>query len=215
MGRGWGDDLYSIQGRLLRAGLIQYWKIFHGHSTIKPDEMFTQPVHGDTRGHHFKINVPHVTMGVCKRSFSYHCVTVWNRLPDSVVNSTDLKTFKAALSHAIHDNLYSFVEWLIQQMDLVTSMLSRKPAIFLQCYEMRTLQIQLCKTCKLRAVITSELACPLILGSLHAYCLILMAVRRGEPYRERTRWELSLSSSALTRSVVISISDIAVFVWLA
>ena len=102
--------LYSIQGRLLRADLIQYWKIFHGHSTIKPDEMLTQPLRGDTRGHRFKIHVPRVTMDVRKRSFSYRCVTVWNRLPDSVVNSTDLKTFKAALSHAMHDNLYSFVE---------------------------------------------------------------------------------------------------------
>ena len=46
-------DLYSIQGRLLRADLIQYLKIFHGYSTIKPDVMLTQPLCGDTRGASF------------------------------------------------------------------------------------------------------------------------------------------------------------------
>ena len=43
-------------------------------------------------------------------------------------------------------------------------------------------------------MITSELACPLILGSFHAYCLILMAVRRGEPYQVREPSERILAT---------------------
>ena len=50
------------------------------------------------------------------------------------------------------------------------------------------------KKAKLRAVITIELACPLILGSLHAYCLILMAVRRGEPYQVREPGERAVGT---------------------
>ena len=46
-------NLYSVQGRLLRADIIQLWKIFHWYSTIKPDDLFTQPLRGDTRGHIF------------------------------------------------------------------------------------------------------------------------------------------------------------------
>ena len=37
------SELSSVQGRLLRADLIQYWKIFHDLSCIKPADMFTKP----------------------------------------------------------------------------------------------------------------------------------------------------------------------------
>ena len=70
------------------------------------NQIFTQLLRGDTRGHRFKIHVCTyhtflLSMDGRKRSFSYRCVTVWNRLLDSVIDSTDLKTFKAPLSHAI------------------------------------------------------------------------------------------------------------------
>ena len=103
-------SLYSVQGRLLRADLIQYWKIFHDLSCIKPVDMFTQPPHSGTRGHRFKIHVTHTALDMCKRSFSHRSVALWNGLPDSVVAAADLSTFKIALSRAIHDDLYKFVE---------------------------------------------------------------------------------------------------------
>ena len=103
-------SLFSMQGRLLRADLIQYWKIFHDLSCIKPADLFTQPPHSGTRGHRFKIHVTHAALDVCKRSFSHRSIALWNRLPDSVVAAADLSTFKIALSRAIHDDLYKFVE---------------------------------------------------------------------------------------------------------
>ena len=46
-------DLYSVKGRLLRADLIKYWKIFHGECSIRPTDIFSMaPVLG-TRGHRF------------------------------------------------------------------------------------------------------------------------------------------------------------------
>ena len=103
-------SLFSVQGRLLRADLIQYWKIFHDLSCIKPADMFTQPPRSGTRGHRFKIHVTHAALDVCKRSFSHRSVALWNGLPDSVVAAADLSTFKTALSRAIHEELYKFVE---------------------------------------------------------------------------------------------------------
>ena len=32
-------NLYSVQGGLLRADLIQYWKILNGHSCIAPNDL--------------------------------------------------------------------------------------------------------------------------------------------------------------------------------
>ena len=103
-------NLYSVQGRLLRADLIQFWKIFHDLSCIKPEDMFTQPPHSGTRGHRFKIHVTRAVSDVRKRCFSHRSVALWNGLPDDVVAAGSLTTFKAALSRTIHDDLYKFAE---------------------------------------------------------------------------------------------------------
>ena len=60
--------LYSIQGRLIRADLIQYWKIFNGKSCIAPHSMFAQPQTG-TRGHPFKIMVTRANTDIRQRFF--------------------------------------------------------------------------------------------------------------------------------------------------
>ena len=44
-------DLYSVQGRLLRADLIKYWKIFHNQSSVCPTDIFTLAPQVGTRGH--------------------------------------------------------------------------------------------------------------------------------------------------------------------
>ena len=42
-------NLLSVQGRLLRADLIEYWKFVHGNSSISPGDMFAQPFRQGTR----------------------------------------------------------------------------------------------------------------------------------------------------------------------
>ena len=44
-------DLYSVQGRLLRADLIRYWKILNNKSCIHPVRLFTLLHLSRTRGH--------------------------------------------------------------------------------------------------------------------------------------------------------------------
>ena len=102
--------LYSVQGRLLRADLIQYWKMFNDISCIKPETFFASPPRGGTRGHCFKIHVPYISSDVRKRSFSYRSVSTWNSLPESVVTAPTVACFKTALENAIRDDLYHFTE---------------------------------------------------------------------------------------------------------
>ena len=103
-------DLYSIQGRLLRADLIKYWKIFHGLSAIKVSDIFQlAPVVG-TRGHSCKIFHPHSRLDCKKRFFSVRCIPVWNSLPADTVAASSLSSFKRLLHNAMGNTLYDYVE---------------------------------------------------------------------------------------------------------
>ena len=55
-------NLYSVKGRLLRADLIKYYKIFNGLSVIFPRELFVMPPASHTRGHRFKVLKPLVSI---------------------------------------------------------------------------------------------------------------------------------------------------------
>ena len=101
--------LYSVQGRLTRADLIQLWKIVNGHSCITPDPLFTMSQNRVTRGHSLKIHVPRSHTDVRKRSFSRRCIDVWNRLPEWVVTATDLQSFKRGLEQTIPEKLVEYV----------------------------------------------------------------------------------------------------------
>ena len=101
--------LYSVKGRLMRADLIQYWKIFHRKSCVPPEIMFPQPFTRVTRGHLYKIGVTHVNTDVRKRSFSKRCVNAWNRLPEHVVDAPDVSAFKRGLDDVIPDLLFDYV----------------------------------------------------------------------------------------------------------
>ena len=100
--------LFSIQGRLTRADLILYWKIFHGKSYITPQSMFAHPQTA-TRGHPFKIMVRRANTNIRQRFFSQRCINLWNSLPAEVVTATDLQSFKRGLAEAIPDNLVEYV----------------------------------------------------------------------------------------------------------
>ena len=99
--------LFSIEGRLTRADLIQYWKIFHGKSYITPHSMFVQP-QTNTRGHPFKIMVMRANTDIRQRFFSQRCVNLWNSLPVDVVTAPDLQSFKRCLADAIPDKLVQY-----------------------------------------------------------------------------------------------------------
>ena len=101
-------DQYSVSGRLLRNDLIQYWKIFHGKSSVSPPDLFTLAPQSTTRGHRYKLSHVRTQTDVRRRAFAVCHVTVWNSLPDHVVSENDLKTFKGMLANSLGDALYHF-----------------------------------------------------------------------------------------------------------
>ena len=103
-------DLYSVQGRLLRADLIQYWKILNGKSCIAPADIFRLSPETRTRGHPRKLYCPTVRTDVRKRSFSVRHILIWNSLPAPVACAPDLSHFKHQLHTHIRDMLYTFID---------------------------------------------------------------------------------------------------------
>ena len=99
---------YSVRGRLIRADIIQCWKMFHAQCTVDPTTMFTLAPQSGTRGHRFKLCHVRAQTDVRKRSFSVRCVELWNSLPDRVVAETDYKTFKNLLADTLCEMLYSY-----------------------------------------------------------------------------------------------------------
>ena len=100
-------DLFSMQGRLLRADLIMVWKIFNGLCAISPDQVFTMNP-SSRRGHSLKIFLPRSNLEIRKRSFAIRVVNDWNSLCETTVTSQSLDTFKRLLQRDLGQRLYDF-----------------------------------------------------------------------------------------------------------
>jgi len=103
-------DLYSVGGRLLRADIIKYWKIFHGKSGIIPSDLFTMAPAVGTRGHRFKVAHVRCHVECRKRFFALRCVDLWNSLPDQVVALDTVESFKRGIHGCLGELLYEFVD---------------------------------------------------------------------------------------------------------
>ena len=101
-------NLYSVKGRLLRADLIKCWKIFHGECGIQPTDIFVMAPALGTRGHRFKILLPHCSTEARKRYFTVRCISPWNSLPDSVVALDTVHAFKSALHTYLGQRLFQY-----------------------------------------------------------------------------------------------------------
>ena len=101
-------NLYSVQGRLLRADLIQYWKILNDKSCILPNQMFASPNLSRTRGHSLKLFHPTVMTDTRRRFFSVRCIQKWNRLPREAACAPNLSRFKQLLNTYIRDDLFAY-----------------------------------------------------------------------------------------------------------
>lgn len=102
-------NLYSVQGRLIRADLIQCWKVFNGQSCLSPDDMFNLRPQTRTRGHCFHIFPIHSHTDIRQRFFSVRCVRAWNALPADVVCSPSLGSFKRMLDVHARGSLFGYV----------------------------------------------------------------------------------------------------------
>ena len=104
-------NLYSVQGRLIRADLdlIQYWKIFNEKSHIVPTDLFQLAPQTGTRGHCFKIFLPTIHTDVRKWFFNVRCISTWNSLPQHVVTVSSVSCFKKLLAEVMGDALFKYV----------------------------------------------------------------------------------------------------------
>ena len=102
-------DLFSFQGRLLRADLILVYKILHQKCAIDPVDVFLLREDGTTRGHDLKLFKPRTRLETRKRFFSVRVIDLWNNLSNDTVTSESVNQFKANLKHDLGALLYEFV----------------------------------------------------------------------------------------------------------
>ena len=101
-------NLFSVQGRLLRADLILTYKIFHGLTSLRPDSLFQVAVSSRTRGHNYKILTPLTHIEVRRRFFAVRVINWWNSLGHDTVNADSLNNFKVLLHRDLGAALFEF-----------------------------------------------------------------------------------------------------------
>ena len=89
--------LTSLELRRIRGDLIQVFKIVHGFDGLCFDSFFKFARFTKTRGHRFKLEGKRCRLDVRKYFFSQRVVDEWNCLPESVVTSTSVNSFKNSI----------------------------------------------------------------------------------------------------------------------
>ena len=92
--------LESLEHRRLVTDLTLVYQILHGHYDTQLDATLCITDNPRTRGHVYKLLKPHCTIDATKYFyfFSNRVINIWNNLPDMVVHSPTLSTFKRYLS---------------------------------------------------------------------------------------------------------------------
>ena len=103
-------DLFSLQGRLLRADLILVWKMFNGKCAIPVNNLFSLSTNTATRGHSMKLVVPKSRLDLRHKFFSVRIVNQWNALSSETVEADSLNKFKRLLLLDLGDELYEYNE---------------------------------------------------------------------------------------------------------
>ena len=88
-------NLYSIEDRLKRGDLILMYRIMTEDLDIKRGLMFPVLKTSTARGHHLKINHGKPShLDVRRNFFSQRVIIPWNELPQHVVESCSIDSFK-------------------------------------------------------------------------------------------------------------------------
>ena len=100
--------LPSLQYRRLRADMLQVFKILHVIDRINPSIFFDLMDEARTRGHKYKISKQRGNTSFRLNSFSNRVVETWNALPEYVVDSSNVNTFKSRLNSVWIDHPIKF-----------------------------------------------------------------------------------------------------------
>ena len=94
--------LTKLETRRLRGDLIEVFKIFHGLTDQNPLEFFTL-ASNNLRGHALKLYKPRILGDIGKFSFSFRVLNHWNDLPEEVVFTDNVNSFKNKIDVIIRD----------------------------------------------------------------------------------------------------------------
>ena len=88
----------SLQKRRCVFDLVELFKIIHNLSPLNFDDFFPFAEHNSTRGHQYKLAKKYCHLDCRKYFFVNRVVNVWNALPDEIVSSDSLYSFKHKVS---------------------------------------------------------------------------------------------------------------------
>ena len=77
--------------------MVQMYKISRNIDELGTSKMFTVNTN-NTRGHHFKLFKTEFNLNTSKNIFSNRIINLWNSLPNQVVETKALNTFKTRLN---------------------------------------------------------------------------------------------------------------------
>ncbi len=88
----------SFDYSLLSTGeLVCMFKITHGLQEFPMESTFTHPTRKGLRGHAYKFHQQRCCTRRRQYAFSIRAVPFWNTLPDEIVNTSSVKSFKTLL----------------------------------------------------------------------------------------------------------------------
>ena len=95
----------SLESRRIRGDLIQVFRIMNGFDDVNKDDFFELDTGGgySLRGHHMKLEVHRSRLQLCQCFFSQRVVSLWNKLPASVLEASSVNMFKKRLDDWIFD----------------------------------------------------------------------------------------------------------------
>ena len=99
-------NLYSLAYRTRRGDLIQVFKLMHSIDNVDYSCLF-EINNTTTRGHKLKLKKKQFCKTNCRKySFSQRVINDWNSLPQSVVQISNLNTFKTEIDNFFAINIY-------------------------------------------------------------------------------------------------------------
>lgn len=86
--------LTTLEERRTRGDLIEVFKILNNLENVNPTNFFERRDYNGLRGHCDTLKVNRSYLNVRKYFFSNRVITLWNSLPNHIVNSTNVNNFK-------------------------------------------------------------------------------------------------------------------------
>ena len=114
-------NLFSLEKRRIRGDMIEVWKIISGHENLDRSYFFELQENSITRNNGCKIVGRRFQTEIARNWFTYRVVDEWNRLPNLVVNSETLSTFKKRIDEYYRNRRYNFHLMSLDDSEHLTS----------------------------------------------------------------------------------------------